>query len=326
MAKKTQHNPLCASPNCINPYELVLVGKDAHPGIAADSKDDYDRKLYVQLWDERVNLPLDKDSIDGTLENGVDVPVLVIEYQGKLPEYQGKLFVVDGRRRTLYSRVARDMQEADKVAEKERITVPIRHFTGSLDDAFARSRAANVTEQSSPLMKARDMQRLLDMEVPNGEGGKRKRSVQEVASIYRCSDQHVRDMLKLFKSSDTVKKALTELPATVGLIIADLDETQQQAVLAELGEKRKSGQKVTTADAKASKARQQGKQSATAKDKLESLERSCTKLCAAADPTKDDLLRFVDAVNRTMYLGKVKFPEPIKDQKPGYTLAILAGL
>jgi hypothetical protein len=328
-----------------NPYDLVIVGFDDHPGIAADIKADpakgitekdaeRRRKLYVQLFDERANLPLPKERVALTSAWGVQVPVQFIVFGDSA-------YVVDGRQRVKAARAVYDEQTRLGVVPEARITVPGIKFEGDVDQLFAASRAMNVHTDEPPMMKARSMTRLLMEDVFDEPDGKaRKRTVNEVAAIYGCSDQHVRDMTKLFESSDTVKKALEDLKQpTIGLLLTGLDEEKQIQVLSELKAEHKGGAKITVDKARKKIAEAKGKTVNSPKDKVDSVQRllqkladkatevSCTncKTQAEAMSALQLLLTTLDAVARTVYAGtKVGFPTPIAKQKAGYTLETIA--
>jgi hypothetical protein len=182
------------------------------------------------------------------------------------------------------------------------------------------------------------MSRLLMEDVKEPDGSLRKRTTAEVATIYGVSDQTVLNSLKLFKASDTVKQALSDLKQpTIGLLIADLPEETQQKVLAELKADAKGGAKITVDRAKQKVAAAQGKQVNSPKDKVESIQRSLQQLADkdtnCADCKTDAqfkaanllLLQTIDAIARTAFGGgKIAFPTPIKAQRPGYTLAVIA--
>ena len=317
-------------PGPVNPYDLILVGFDSHPDVSAKAEDELARVIYTQLFDERVNLPLDANKLAMTRAYGVTQEL-------KAVQYRDRWYVVDGRRRTLYARKVWDEQAEAGVKEEQRIAVPVTEYTGDIARAFAASRSLNVHEESSPMMRAREMNRLLMETISDPETGKdRKRTVIEVATVFGVSDQTVRNMQKLFESSDTVKKALTELKQpTIGLLIADLSEQQQMEVLSELKAEQAGGKKVTVAGAQAKVQEKKGKQSMTAKDKLDKLELALTRCADGWDGTKRPksekeqvkaLLECMDALNRVVFYGKHAFPTPIKDQPLGYTLEFIANL
>lgn len=329
-----------------NPYDVVIVGLDEHPGIAADVKADPEkgitpkmaeqrRKLYVQLFDERALLKVPKERIALTMAWGVQVPVQYIVFDGVV-------YIVDGRQRIMAARAVWDEQKRLQVEPEHMITVPGIKFEGDIDQLFAASRAMNVHTDEPPMMKARSMTRLLMEDVKDDEpdAKPRKRSVQEVAAIYGCSDQHVRDMTKLFESSDTVKKALEDLKQpTIGLLLTGLPEDKQIEVLAELKAEQRGGAKVTVDRARKKVAEAKGKQTNSPKDKVDTIQRllqkladkaqevACTNCKTQAETTAalQLLLTTLDSVARSAFGGgKLAFPTPIAKQKPGYTLDVLA--
>jgi hypothetical protein len=328
-----------------NPYDVIIVGLDSHPNISADFKPDPKagitekdaerrRKLYVQLFDERALLKVPKERIALTMAWGVQVPIQYIPFLGDV-------YVVDGRQRVMAARAVWDEQKRLNIEPEHMITVPGIEFEGDVDQLFAASRAMNVHTDEPPMMKARSMTRLLMEDIVDEDGDKpRKRTVQEVAAIYGCSDQHVRDMTKLFESSDTVKKALEELKQpTIGLLLTGLPEDQQVKVLEELKAEHKGGAKVTVDRARKKVAEAKGKTVNSPKDKVDTIQRTLQKLADKAAEvnctnckTQNEathalsmLLAAVDAIARAAFGGgKVAFPVPINKQKPGYTLEALA--
>lgn len=328
-----------------NPYDVVIVGLDDHPGIAPDAKADPEksitakmaeqrRKLYVQLFDERALLKVPKERIALTQAWGVQVPIQYIVFEGVV-------YCVDGRQRLMAARAVWDDQKRLGIEPEHMITVPGVKFEGDVDQLFAASRAMNVHTDEPPMMKARSMTRLLMEDVVDEPDEKpHKRTVQQVAAIYGCSDQHVRDMTRLFESSDTVKKALEDLKQpTIGLLLTGLPEEKQIEVLAELKAEQKGGAKVTVDRARKKVAEAKGKTANSPKDKVDTVQRLLQKL---ADKTQEVnctscktpaehqaalqlLLTTVDSVARAVFGGgKIAFPTPIGKQKPGYTLETIA--
>jgi ParB-like chromosome segregation protein Spo0J len=264
---------------------------------------------------------------------GIEAPVHVLLFEGNL-------FVVDGRQRVKAARAVWSEQEEAKVLPDQRITVPFLLVKDSLDELFAKSRILNVHTEESPMMRARSMSRLLMEELKEADGKTRKRTTAEVATIYGVSDQTVLNSLKLFKSSDTVKQALSDLKQpTIGLLIADLPEEAQQKVLAELKADQRGGAKITVDRAKKKVAEAQGRTVNSPKDKVETIQRTLQQLAdksaeASCTDCKDmnqykaanvRLLQALDTIARAAFGGgKLAFPTPIKNQRPGYTLDVIA--
>lgn len=328
-----------------NPYDLVIVGLDDHPGIAADIRPTKEnglsekdatarRKLYVQLFDERATMPLPKERVALTQAWGVKAPVQYITFDGTA-------YIVDGRQRVKAARAVWDDQKDKQIPVDKRIEVPGIKFEGDVDQLFAASRALNVHTDEPPMMKARSMTRLLMEDVTDDDDGKpHKRTVQQVAAIYGCSDQHVRDMTKLFESSDTVKRALEDLKQpTIGLLLTGLPEDKQIAVLSELKAEQKGGAKVTVDRARKKVAEAKGRTVNSPSDKVETIQRllqkladksaevNCTNCKTQAEATAalNMVLVAIDGVARAAFGGgKVAFPTPIAKQKAGYTLDVIA--
>lgn len=339
-----------------SPYDVVIIGLDEHPGIAADVKADpaagitakdaeRRRKLYVQLFDERATMPLDPGLLASVEAHGVQQPIKYIMFDG-VP------YAINGRQRLRAARVVHDKQTKLGLEPGQFITVDGDEYKGNIDQLFALSRILNINVAEPTMMKARSMMRLLMEDIVDKEdtdAKARKRTVQEVAAIYGCSDQHVRDMTKLFESNDTVKRALEELKQpTIGLLLTGLvkedgtpDEEKQLKVLEELKTEQKGGAKVTVARARKKVAEAKGKQVNSPKDKVDTIQRllqkladksseaSCTscKTQAEAQAALALVLATLDGVARAAFGGgKVAFPTPIAKQKPGYTLDVIAAI
>lgn len=348
MTTKTTDKDKKAAPKPpFNPYDVVIVGLDDHPGIAADVKADPEkgitakqaeqrRKLYVQLFDERATMPLDAGLVASIDAHGVQQPIKYILFEGTP-------YAINGRQRLRAARKVHDKQTKLGFEPDKFITVPGDEYKGDIDQLFAMSRILNINVAEPPMMKARSMMRLLmedfvDKDDP--DANPRKRTVQEVATIYGCSDQHVRDMTKLFESSDTVKKALDELKQpTIGLLLTGLPEDKQMEVLSELKAEQRGGAKITVNRARSKVAAAKGKTVNSPSDKVETCQRliqkladkaqevSCTNCKTQAEATAalNLLLQTVDGIARAVFGGgKIAFPTPIAKQKPGYTLDTIA--
>lgn len=344
MSEKTETKKVPKSP--INPYDLLIVGVDdlTPYGIAADAKADPEkgiteekaarrRKVYAQLFDERAMLDMPEEKIAVARTYGIEAPVHVLLFEGNL-------FLVDGRQRVKAARAVWSEQEEAQVLPEQHIQVPFILVKDSIEELFAKSRVLNVHTEESPMMRARSMSRLLMEEVKQLDGSVRKRTTQEVATIYGVSDQTVLNSLKLFNSSDTVKKALSDLKQpTIGLLIADLPEEKQQQVLAELKAEAKGGAKITVDRAKKKVAEAKGKTTNSPKDKVDTIQRALQKLadksqevnCTSCKTQAEAmaalalLLTTMDTIARAAFAGgKVAFPVPINKQKPGYTLETIA--
>lgn len=337
-----------------NPYDIVVIGLDEHPGIAADVQADPEkgitaamaerrRKLYVQLFDERATMPLDLGFRSSIEAHGVQQPIKYIMFEGTP-------YAINGRQRIKAARWVYDRQVKLALEPDQMISVPGDEYKGDIDQLFALSRILNINVAEPTMMKARSMMRLLMEDIvdhDDPDAKPRKRTVQEVASIYGCSDQHVRDMERLFKSSDTVKQALNDLKQpTIGLLMAGLvkedgspDEEKQLKVLEELKTEQKGGAKVTVERARRKVAEAKGKTTNSPKDKVDTIQRQLQKLAdkatevnctncktqAEATTALNLLLTNIDIIARAAFGGgKVAFPVPINKQKPGYTLDTIA--
>lgn len=354
MAEQTEKKSLPKSP--FNPYDVLIVGvDDLKPyGVSADAKADPEhgisperaakrRELYAELFDERALLPMPEERIATVREYGIAAPIIYFPFEGQL-------YVVDGRQRIKAARAVWSEQKDAGVISEQRITVPgIKSSATTIDELFAQSRVLNVHTESTPMMRARDMSRLLMRPVIDPKTGtERKRTTAEVAVIFGVSDQTVLNSLKLFNASDTVKQALADpnLPPTIGLLLTDLkkedgspDEDKQMRVLSELKTEKAGGAKVTVEKAKKKVAELKGKTVNSPKDKVDTIQRALQKLAdkatevnctncksqAEAQTALNLLLSAVDTIARAAFAGgKMAFPVPINKQKPGYTLETIA--
>ena len=282
-----------------NPYDVVIVGLDDHPGIAADIKADPEknitvkdaerrRKLYVQLFDERASLPLTKEFVASVRQWGVQESIRYIVFDGVN-------YAINGRQRIRAARTVYDEQKKLGIEPEHLITVPGEAYEGDIDQLFAMSRVLNVRVDEPTMMKARSMMRLLMEDIVDEPGEQpRKRTTTEVAAIYACSDQHVRDMVKLFESSDTVKKALEPLKQpTIGLLLTGLPEEQQLKVLEELRAEQKGGAKLTVERARKKVAEAKGKTVNSPKDKVDTIQRQLQKAADEAQHSMEQFLRLL---------------------------------
>lgn len=354
MVTENKDNKKKAPKPPFGPYDVVIIGLDDHPGIAPDVQANPEtgltpkaaeqrRKLYVQLFDERATMPLDKGLTASVEAHGVQQPV-------KYLVFEGTPYAINGRQRIRAARVVYDKQVKLGIEPDHLIAVPGDEYKGDIDQLFALSRILNINVAEPTMMKARSMMRLLMEDVTDKDdpdGKPHKRTVTEVAAIYGCSDQHVRDMERLFRSSDTVKQALNDLKQpTIGLLMAGLvkedgspDEEKQLKVLEELKTEQKGGAKVTVATARKKVAEAKGKTVNSPKDKVDSIQRLLQKLAdkavevsclncktqAEATAALHLVLTTLDSVARAAFGGgKMAFPVPIAKQKPGYTLDVIA--
>lgn len=206
----------------VNPSDLTVVG--------IDTDDDESHPLY----DPRIKLPLSENMVLNIMHMGVLEPIQVVK-DGI--EYR----VVDGRRRTLHARVA---NERLKERGLDPIKVPIVVKKGDNKMLFAMGQASNrFRVNSGPMESAKAAARFVAL------GG----TVEEIANNWDCSEQHVRDMLKLLELDPKVQETMLtgELTATAALMLAPLPKQEQVAALADLkAESAETGKKPTVNQAK----------------------------------------------------------------------------
>jgi ParB family chromosome partitioning protein len=182
-----------------NPMDLVLVDNEDH-----------------ELFDPRINLPLDEGLVRNVMVNGVIEPVVVT----KAPD---GILVVDGRQRV------RAAREANKRLEKEgkeplRVSCVLRRGTEA--DLFGVSISANENRQDdTPLGRAEKANRLLNM----------GRSEDEVAIAFGVSTQCVGNWIKLLSTCAPVRKAVEsgKIAAQAAIEMAELPVEEQKTLLEE---------------------------------------------------------------------------------------------
>lgn len=190
-----------------DPEDLFVAMDPAHP-----------------LYDERVKLPLNEDTIASIMRVGVLEPIL-IRKNGTTPDGRPLCEVEDGRRRTLHCREAnRRLIKLGK--DPIRIAAVIRRDTD--EEAFGVSIEANEHRDADPPMfRARKMQRCLNMGQPE----------KQVASRFRCSVQTVKNSLELLALTPTLQTMVDA--GKLGVVLArriatSFPKDQQEAELAKV--------------------------------------------------------------------------------------------
>lgn len=177
---KTDGHPFERTTTYMAPPEALIV-------IGIDEEDD--KSL---LNDERVQFPLDEDMIDTIRRHGVKKPILCRKNPAT-----GKYEVVDGRQRTLNAREANRRMVADGV---EPIKVPVRLEKGSDDLMFELQIILNHHTESTPLMKARAMEKHFNL-----YGSK-----AEACRVNRISEATFDNWMALLQLDPEVHKAIDE--------------------------------------------------------------------------------------------------------------------
>ncbi len=193
----------------VDPDNLVVVTDPSHP-----------------LFDERVHLPLNEDTVLDIMQRGVVVNVIV--------RRNGNLFeVVDGRQRVRHALEAnRRFKEA---RQKTRVLIPVS--IRREDDNQAASLTVALNEHrtdDTPLVKARKAQRLLDLGEPP----------EAVARSFRMTVGAMRSLLKVLDSDKSVQTAVEkgEVHFTAASRLSALPRDEQKKALEEL---KASGQGVS---------------------------------------------------------------------------------
>lgn len=192
-----------------DPEKLVLVTEKTSP-----------------LYDERVHLPVDIDLAKNIDYQGVIEPILI----QKDPE-TGTVEVVVGRQRVKASRLANEWRRARGVATVQVPAIVHRGEREKLLDVIVSENEARTAD--TPLGRAEKMRRL--MALGRGEN--------EIAVIFKCKVQAVRDTLKLLECTSAVQQAVEK-----GQI--NLKHAKQLAGMAPADQRAKVQELVFAGDAK----------------------------------------------------------------------------
>lgn len=162
-----------------DPDNLVVIGVDTKDGPEHE------------LWDERINLPLDETMILSMMNVGVLEVVIVRKSVDGIPE------VVNGRRRVLHARKAN--KRLQKVGEPL-ITVPAKVERGDEDHMFHVMVATNeIRVDDDVLVKATKCARMLA----------RNPDVAQAALAFGVSKTTISNWRKLVELPPQVKKAVS---------------------------------------------------------------------------------------------------------------------
>lgn len=211
----------------VDPATLTIVGIDTDDGSEH------------QLWDERINLPIDESMVLNIMALGVREPVVVV-VQGKGDKRVAA--VVDGRQRVRHAREA-NLRLAKR--GEPTLQIPVIAEKGMSDqEQTLLSASLNEQRQDDPVMtKAAKAARMKA----------RGSSFQEIALAFGVTDQTVGLWLNINSLTDTVKKAISDgrLTPTAAGQLAGLTPEEQKTALAELLEEAAaSGKKPTVENAK----------------------------------------------------------------------------
>jgi len=203
----------------MDPDDVVVIGVDTEDGKSHP------------LWDKRAFGPIDEALVANIRTYGVLEPVIV-QKDGD------RATVVDGRRRVLHARRAKQLQET---AGEITVTVPVLVKRGTESRIFGISRSANEHRKDDGLMtKAENAQRMLDYGATE----------DDVAVTFGVEVQTVNIWLRLLDTDKSVRDAVDagEISASAASRLTKLSKDEQKAALAEA---KSNGTKLTTARASA---------------------------------------------------------------------------
>lgn len=259
----------------VDPFAVVVIGKDT----ADDEKH--------PLFDPRINLPIDEAMVANIMYYGVLKPV-------EVTKDGDRLVVVDGRRRVLHARIAkqRQIERGD-----EPVGLPIILRKGDDAHLFGVSRTHNAFHSSDgPLTNAYNARRMIDM-------GKTE---AEVALTFGVTLQAVKNWLQLLSAhKDVIDAVKTELLTfTAAMHIAALSKAEQTEVLVELTA---GGTKPTAADAQKRVREKAGKAPGnTPKERIERATNVLTKYALAGVTTKEAMETALERVTKILTGGSLE--------------------
>ena len=184
----------------LDPEDVLLLDDPSHP-----------------RYDSRVKMEIDEGMVRNIMMNGVIVPIVVRNTDGK-PE------ATDGRQRVRCAREAnRRLAKAGK--ELHKVKAVIRGGTDA--DLFGVAVSANEhRHDDTPLGQAENANKLLNMGHPE----------EDVATIFGVTEQTIKNWVKMLGLSAPVRKAVEagKLSATAAIKLADVPAEEQKAILADL--------------------------------------------------------------------------------------------
>jgi ParB family chromosome partitioning protein len=200
-----------------DPNKLVIVEDENNP-----------------LFDERVEMEIDKKKVDNVLAIGILEPVLVRK-NGVNEAGEPIVEVVDGRQRVKWARAANEILAAEN---KELIRVPAIAKMGEDFELFGMSIAANeLRNQDDAITRAKKIKRFIDM----------GRTQQEAAIWSGKSDTTIRNLLALLELSPEVQEGVKQGKFSIqaALKMATLTPEVQAETVAEIKEEIKKEGKPT---------------------------------------------------------------------------------
>lgn len=209
-----------------NPMDLVLVDNEEH-----------------ELYDPRINLPLDEGLVRNIMVNGVIEPIVVTKAADGM-------LVVDGRQRV---RAAVEANARLEKEGKEPLRVPCVMRRGTEADLFGVSISANENRQDdTPLGRAEKANRLLNM----------SRSEDEVAVAFGVTTQCISNWVKLLSTCSPVRKAVEQgkIAASAAIEMAGLPVEEQKSLLEEAVKASTNGKRTTAKSVKEKVAAKTGKE------------------------------------------------------------------
>lgn len=186
------------------------------------------------LYDERINLPIDRGMVDSIKLYGVVTPVV-----GKSDG--DKTLAVDGRRRIIHARIASKELQVEGMPA---LRIPVVLKRGDDVRLFGTARTANACRvDDSPIVNAKNAQRMLDMGAQLGT----------IAVTFGVKEDTVKDWLRLLDTTPEIQAQLHTgaLAKDAGLALATLPAADQTALMSEikstLGVDKPTGEQVTAA-------------------------------------------------------------------------------
>lgn len=216
----------------MSPDDLVVIG--------LDTKDGEEHPLY----DVRVHLPPDDATVKNMMVYGVIKAVAVVKMD------DGRVAVLDGRRRVINAREASDRLEKQG---ESRLRVKVIFGKGEDDFLFKMSRAANAgVLLDGPIVNARNAQRMIQ----------RGATVEEAAVTFGVKKKTMEEWLSLLDLLPKVRKEVEKgvLAPSAAAELAKLPKAEQEQHLDEVIAK---GEKPTTERMHNKVREAKGKESAT---------------------------------------------------------------
>jgi ParB family chromosome partitioning protein len=186
-----------------DPDKVIIVTDKAHP-----------------LYDERCELPVDKNMVRNVMVHGILEPILVRRNGEK--DGAAQIEVIAGRQRVQWARAANKLLVAEG---KQPIRVPATLKRGDATDLMGIMISENeIRQQDTPLVRASKVQRYLNM----------GRSEEDAGIMFGVSISTIRDRLALLDCDASVQKAVETgaLAATIAARqLSKLPRGEQKAAL-----------------------------------------------------------------------------------------------